>query len=114
MSLKYTPIEHIPEETQRVARAAFPKGNPMMTLHDHLPQLFTNEDFAHLYSRFGQSGYAPWRLMLVLIFQFIENLNDRQTANAVSARIDCLEQNGTYRACSLEICSCFTLNRSRF
>jgi hypothetical protein len=30
----------IPEETQRVARAAFPKGNPYMRLRDERVQLF--------------------------------------------------------------------------
>jgi len=32
MSLKPTPIPSVPEETARVARAAFPKGNPYLTL----------------------------------------------------------------------------------
>ncbi len=31
---------------------------------------------------------APWRLALVTVLQFMENLSDRQAANAVRARID--------------------------
>ena len=96
MSLRPHPVESIPEETFRVAHAAFPKGNnSIMAIRDHLPQVFSDEDFEGLYPRLGQPGYSPWRLILVCIFQFMENLSDRQAAQAVSSRIDCLEQNGT-------------------
>ena len=104
MSLHPQAIEAIPEDTLRVARAAFPKGkNPIMVLRDHLSTLFSDQDFLALYSALGQPAYPPYRLMLVSVFQFMENLTDRQAANAVRARIDCLEHNGTYRACSLEV-----------
>src|SRR4051812_3259306 len=36
----------------------------------------------------GQPGLPPWRLALVTLFQFLENLRDRQAADAVRARID--------------------------
>jgi transposase len=36
----------------------------------------------------GQPAYAPWRLALVTIFQFLENLTDRQAADAVRSRLD--------------------------
>ena len=36
MSLKLCPIQPVPEETARVARAAFPQGNPYLTLRDEL------------------------------------------------------------------------------
>ena len=89
MSLRPQAVESIPEDTFRVAHAAFPKGNnPIMAIRDHLPQVFTDDDFKGLYSRLGQPGYAAWRLMLVCIFQFMENLSDRQAAQAVCARID--------------------------
>ena len=96
MSLRPQAVESIPEDTFRVALAAFPKGNnPIMAIRDHLSQVFSDEDFIGLYSRLGQPGYSPWRLILVCIFQFMENLSDRQAAQAVCARIDCLGQNGT-------------------
>jgi transposase len=34
MSLRLQPLEPVPEDTPRVARAAFPKGNPYLTLRD--------------------------------------------------------------------------------
>src|SRR5215218_8722914 len=87
MSLKPDPIQPVPEETVRVARAAFRKGNPLLKLRDELGTIFSDEDFADLFPRLGQPGLAPWRLALVTLLQFRENLPDRQAAEAVRARI---------------------------
>src|SRR3977135_2528985 len=88
MSLRPQPIGSIPEQTARVAHAAFPKGHPSLTLRDHLGTIFQDEDFAALFPAWGQPGLPPWRLALVTIMQFRENLADRQAAEAVRARID--------------------------
>jgi transposase len=88
MSLKPSPIQPVPEETARVARAAFRKGNPLLRLRDELGALFADADFTDLFPRLGQPGLPPWRLALVTILQFRENLPDRQAAEAVRARID--------------------------
>lgn len=88
MSLKSSPIQRIPEETVRVAHAAFPKGNPYLTLRDELGPIFTDEDFGDLFPADGQPGLPPWRLALVTLLQFREQLPDRQAAAAVAARID--------------------------
>jgi transposase len=88
MSLKPSPIEPVPEGTARVARAAFRKGNPLLKLRDELGGIFADEDFADLFPRLGQPGLPPWRLALVTVLQFRENLPDRQAAEAVRARID--------------------------
>jgi transposase len=88
MSLHPQPLEPVPEDTARVARAAFPKGNPYLTLRDQLGTIFQDEDFAALFPACGQPGLSPWRLALVTILQFRETLADRQAAEAVRARID--------------------------
>src|ERR687893_2027154 len=88
MSLHPVTIEPIPEQTVQIARAAFPKGNLYLRLRDELGTLFTDQDFAHLYPRRGQPALAPWRLALVTVLQFVENLPDRQAADAVRGRID--------------------------
>lgn len=82
------PSYEIPEETQRVARAAFPKGNVYMGLRDELGTLYEDAAFEHLYSSTGQPAIAPWRLAWITVMQFAENLTDRQAADAVRARID--------------------------
>ena len=88
MSLKPCPIQPVPEETARVARAAFPQGNPYLTLRDELGSIYRDEDFAHLFPDCGQPALSPWRLALVTVMQFRENLSDRGAADAVRARID--------------------------
>jgi len=88
MSLKITTQTDVPVETGRVAKAVFPKGNEYTILRDELGSIFTDEHFAELYPSRGQPGMAPWRLALVTVLQFMENLSDRQAANAVRARID--------------------------
>src|ERR671932_2174079 len=82
------PIGPVPKHTARIARAAFPKSNPYLTLRDTLGTVFADRDFADLYPEQGQPGYPPWRLALVTLMQFREGLSDRQAAEAVRARID--------------------------
>ena len=88
MSLRPQPIGSIPEQTTHIAHAAFPKGHPYLTLRAHLGTIFQDEDFATLFPAWGYPGLPPWRLALVTIMQFRENLADRQAAEAVRARID--------------------------
>src|SRR5881392_2384158 len=88
MSLHPHVIEPVPEDTARVAHAAFPKGHPYLTCRDALGTILQDEDFAALFPAWGQPGLPPWRLALVTILQFRENLADRQAAEAVRARLD--------------------------
>jgi transposase len=88
MSVQPAPIDPVPDATIRVARAAFPKGNPYLTLRDQLGVIFHDDDFVDLYPATGQPGLSPWRLAWVTILQFRETLSDRQAAEAVRARID--------------------------
>ena len=88
MSIRSTPISLVPEETARVAHLAFPKGNRYLTLRDELGTLFTNSDFTDLFATCGQSAICPWQLALICILQFLEDLTDRQAAEAVRSRID--------------------------
>jgi len=88
MSMHPQAIGPIPEETVRVARAAFPRGNPYLTLRDQLGTLYDDQDFAVLFSKRGRPAEAPWQLALICVFQFMEGLSDRQAAEAVRSRID--------------------------
>jgi len=89
MCLHPRPVDPVPEETVRVAKAAFPKGTTYMTMRDELGAIFEDEDFVRLFPSRGQPAMAPWRLALVTVMQFAEGLPDRQAADAVRARIDC-------------------------
>ena len=78
MSLRPEPISEIPAETVRIARAAFPRGTVVMRLRDEFHDLYRNEDFRDFYPRKGQPALAPWRLALIAVLQFLENLSDRR------------------------------------
>src|SRR5215212_2063309 len=88
MCLHPEPIGEIPPETVRVARAAFPKGTVVMRLRDEFSDLYRDEDFSRFYPKRGQPAFAPWRLALVTVLQFLEQLSDRRAAEAVRSRID--------------------------
>jgi transposase len=88
MSLQPHEIGPIPEETTRVARAAFPKGSRWLRLRDELGVLDDDARFAPLFPTRGKPAEAPWRLALVTVLQFAENLTDRQAADAVRGRLD--------------------------
>lgn len=88
MSLHPRPIDAIPEATARVARQAFPKGNRYILLRDELGTIYTDAEFVPLFSVHGQSAISPWRLALICVMQFLEDLTDRQAADAVRSRID--------------------------
>ena len=86
--LRPQPLEPVPDETARVARAAFPAGNLYMRMRDALGTLYEDTAFAPLFSPQGRPAAAAWRLALVTVVQFAEDLSDRQAADAVRARID--------------------------
>ena len=96
MSLRAPLIYCLPDDTARVARAAFPKGNAYLRVYDALGPIYRNPQFAALFPKDGQPAVAPAQLALATIFQFAEGLSDRQAADAVRGRIDwkyalCLE-----------------------
>ena len=77
-----------PEETRRVARAAFPKGTLCLDIADALGAIYQDSQFAALFAQVGQPAAAPAMLALATVLQYMEGLSDRQAADAVRARID--------------------------
>lgn len=88
MSLRKQPLGEIPENTARVARRVFRKGNIYLRIADEIGTIYEFDDFAKLFPTRGQSAHNPVRLLLVSILQFAEGLSDREAAEAVRARID--------------------------
>jgi transposase len=87
MSLHPEEIPPVPEETRRVAQAAFPHGNVYMRMRDELGTIYDDQLFARLFPTRGQPS-APWRLALTTVMQSAEGLSDREAADAVRSRID--------------------------
>jgi hypothetical protein len=51
--------QEIPESTVQVARAAFPKGNPYLTLRDRLRTIFEDKDFIELFPELANQRWPP-------------------------------------------------------
>ncbi|MFF9212818.1 MULTISPECIES: IS1182 family transposase [unclassified Streptomyces] len=88
MSMRPAGDGEIPEQTVRVARAAFPKRSLAIRLRDELGVLFRDEQFADLFPARGRPAWSPGRLALVSVLQYTEGMPDRQAALAVRGRID--------------------------
>jgi transposase len=85
--LRPMPIEPVPHETARVARAAFPEGNRYLRLADGVDPLFTDDTLVALFPTHGQPALPPWRLALATILQFAEGLSDRQSVRCATSTI---------------------------
>jgi transposase len=59
----------IPEQTARVAQAAFPGGDLSMRMRDELGPILTDTALAPLLAARGRPAEAPWRLALVTMLQ---------------------------------------------
>lgn len=89
MTLHPRDYEQIPAQTQVVAHQVFAKGNLYLRLRDELGVIYTDTQFTGLFcATQGQPAYSPGQLALVTVMQFLENLTDRQAAEAVRSRID--------------------------
>src|SRR5215210_2294928 len=88
MSLHAEPAGLVPDETARVVRAAFPRGNVYMQMRDVFGTIYEDVIFRPLFAARVRPAECPWRLALVTVMQFAEGLSDRQAAEAVRARID--------------------------
>ncbi len=88
MSLQPQNHYPIPEETRRVAQAAFPKGALSLQVAELLASVYRDSQFTDLFSHRGKPAEAPAQLAIATILQFAEGLSDRQAAEAVRGRID--------------------------
>ena len=68
MSLHPQPDSAIPNETRRVAHAAFPDGNLCIRIADVLGALYRDGQFTELFPTRGQSALAPARLGVLTTF----------------------------------------------
>jgi transposase len=85
--LRPLPLEPIPPETARVARAAFPKGSRYRRGADALETLVTDDAFRARFPMHGPPAHPPWRLALVTLLQCAEGPSARQAAAAVRRRL---------------------------
>jgi len=69
-------------------RLPFPWAMRTLLCGTSLGRCVEDLHLAHLFPKRGQPAERPWRLALITVFQFVENLSDRQASDAVRGRID--------------------------
>ena len=83
-----------PEPDPQIAgaiAAKYPGKRPRplaVQVRDRLGQWLQDEEFAAVFGIRGKPGWSPSRLALVTVLQRVEDLADRQAAEAVRTRID--------------------------
>lgn len=89
MSLHLRSLPAVPAETAALAQQVFRRRpNPYLVLRETLGPLFTDRDFLPLYGHAGAPATSPALLAMVTLLQYMEDLTDRQAAEAVRSRID--------------------------
>lgn len=63
-------------------------GYMYLSLRDTLGKIYEDKIFEELYPKMGQPAESPGRLALITVMQYVEDLSDRQAAEAVRSRID--------------------------
>lgn len=80
--------EPAPEIVAAVRAAYRRREVPLpVSVRDRLGEVFPDAEFAPAFGVRGRPGWSPGRLALVTVFQMVENLTDRQAADAVRDKI---------------------------
>ena len=58
-----------------------------VVIRDELGEVFADAEFVSAFAAVGPAGWSPGRLALVTVLQMVENLTDRQAAEAVRDKI---------------------------
>ena len=88
MSLKPQAPRVMPIEMEQLGVILMGADNPYRLVGDQLYEKYHEADFADLYPAEGQPALTPVDLAFVTIFQYLEELSDRQAAEAMRVRLD--------------------------
>lgn len=88
MSLQRNWNREIPEYTARFGRETLAETDPYRLVGEGVNGILSREDFVGLYSQVGRGAVDPVVLSLVTVFQFLENIPDRQAARWAVMRMD--------------------------
>lgn len=88
MTLHRRDLAAMPADIAAVGQALLPESNPYRVIGDHLADVLDDAHFADLYATTGRAAISPSLLALVTLFQFMENIPDREAAEQVVVRLD--------------------------
>jgi transposase len=89
MSVQPMPWPEPAAQVVAAVRAMYRRRTPPLpvAVRDRFGELFPDVEFAVGFGRRGRPGWSPGRLALVTVLQMVENLTDRQAAEAVRDKI---------------------------
>src|SRR5205807_4417135 len=88
MTLHIRDLAEMPAAIAAVGQTLLPESNPYRVIGDHLADVLDDAHFAALYASTGRAALSPSLLALVTLFQYMENLPDREAAEQVVVRLD--------------------------
>jgi len=88
MSLLNRWSEDIPTDTAALGEHLLAPDDPYRLVGQEASRFFRLQDFVALYAAIGRGAICPIVLSLVTIFQYLENLPDREAAKQARLRID--------------------------
>lgn len=88
MSLYKRWQDEIPADTAALGEQLLDPDDPYRLIGQAASHVFQFEDFVALYAAIGRGAICPIVLSLVTVFQFLENLPDREAAKQARLRID--------------------------
>jgi transposase len=78
----------IPQDTAVLGQQLLPEENIYRLIGDEVNEVLQSDPFYQMYSVSGRGAVHPIILSLVTVFQFLENIPDREAAERVILRID--------------------------
>jgi transposase len=88
MTLRERDLSRMPEDIGAIGSQVLRADDPYRVIGEQLADIVGDEQFADLYEPTGRAAVWPSVLALVTIFQFLEDLPDREAARAVVVRLD--------------------------
>jgi uncharacterized membrane protein len=88
VTLHLRDLAGIPAETAALGQKLLAPTNPYRVIGEHLADILDDAQFADLYDATGRAAISPSLLALVTLFQFMENIPDREAAEQVVVRLD--------------------------
>ena len=88
MTLRERDLRVMPADIATLGQQVLGEADPYRVIGEQLADIVGDGQFAALYESTGRAAVWPSVLALVTIFQFLEDLPDREAARAVAVRLD--------------------------
>jgi transposase len=88
MTLRERDLSQMPADIGAIGSQVLRVDDPYRVIGEQLADILGDEQFADMYLSTGRAAVSPSLLALVTIFQFLEDLPDREAARQVVVRLD--------------------------